>query len=206
MKGCSRLNNFAAPSGQSSVQDLLKTRLIRSSHVNAQPNIALVRTLSMDVTAIIMPNSACAVTFLTTSNGTAPMKSLMQPLKDYTEKYLGLPDHVIRLEAFAGTTAGTDLVALKRVTADISLIVSAETLWIDVAVVDPGCQHYIQRYRSNEVPDAAAKAMETSKRNHYGTVKDPLPFPPASLSSILSPPLSSSLSSIATRQLRILTA
>ena len=40
---------------------------------------------------------------------------------------------------------------------------------------------YIQRYHSIEVPDAAAKAIETSKRNHYGTVKDPLPLPPASV-------------------------
>ena len=106
---------------------------------------------------------------------------IQRVLKDYTKKCLGLPDHAICIEALAGTTAGTDLVAPKRVTADISVIVGAETLWIDVAVVDPGCQHYIQRYRSNEVPDAAAKAMETSKRNHYSTVKDPLPLPPASV-------------------------
>ena len=51
----------------------------------------------MDVTAIIMPNSTCAVT----------MRSKV--LKDYTKKCLGLPDHAIRVEAFAGTTAGTDL-------------------------------------------------------------------------------------------------
>ena len=61
------------------------------------------------------------------------------------------------------------------------VIVGAETLWIDVSVVDPGCHHYIERYRSNEVPDAAAKAMETTKRNDYSTVKDPLPLPPASI-------------------------
>ena len=54
-------------------------------------------------------------------------------------------------------------------------------LWIDVLVVDPGCHHYIEQYRSNEVPDAAAKAMETTKRNHYSAVKDPLPFPTASI-------------------------
>ena len=106
---------------------------------------------------------------------------IQRVLKDYTKKYLGLPDHAICIEALAGTTAGTDLVAPKRVTADVSVNVGADTLWIDVAVVDPGCQHYIQRYRSNEVPDAAAKAMETSKRNHYSTVKDPLPLPPASV-------------------------
>ena len=67
------------------------------SAINAQPSIALARTLSMDVTAIIMPNSTCAVT----------MRSKV--LKDYTKKCLGLPDHAIRVEAFAGTTAGTDL-------------------------------------------------------------------------------------------------
>ena len=187
---------------------------------------------------------------------------IQRVLKDYTKKCRGLPDHAIRLEAFAGVvlcmhsfrptkpmiricgivgrngcialhycvhflrifsfvTRGIeskgvgarsvrsplrlrnaqparenmgieiraismyatrkDLVAPMRVTADISLIVGPETLWIDVSVVDPGCQHYIQRYRSNEVPDAAAKAMEASKRNHYGTVKDPLPLPPASV-------------------------
>ena len=103
---------------------------------------------------------------------------MQRVLKDYTKK---IPDHAIRVEAFAGTTAGTDLVAPKRVTADISDIVGAETPWIDVAVVDPGCQHYIQRYCSKKVPDGAAKAMETSKRNHHGTVKDPLPLPPASV-------------------------
>ena len=108
MKGCSRLNSVAAPSSQRLVQDLLKTRLIRSSHVNAQPNIVLVMTLS-------------------------------------------------------------------------TVTVGAETLWIDVSVVNPRCHHYIQGYRSNEVPDAAAKAMETSKRSHYSAVKDSLPLPPASV-------------------------
>ena len=47
--------------------------------------------------------------------------------------------------------------------------------------MDPGCHHYIERYRSNEVPDAAAKTMESTKRNHYGAVKDPLPLPSASI-------------------------
>ena len=75
--------------------------------------------------------------------------------RDCTKKCLGLSDK-------AGTTAGTDLVASKRVIADISIIVGAETLWIDVSVVDPGCHHSIERNRSNEVPDAAANAMETT--------------------------------------------
>ena len=68
-----------------------------------------------------------------------------------------------------------------------SFIVGVDMLWIDVSVVDPGCDHYIQRYRSNEVPDAAAKAMETSKRSHYSAVKDslPLPFLPASIISFV---------------------
>ena len=66
-------------------------------------------------------------------------------------------------------------------TADISIIIGAETLWIDVSVVDPGCHHYIQQYLSNEVPDAAAKAMKTSKRSYYSPVKDPLLLPPASV-------------------------
>ena len=90
-------------------------------------------------------------------------------------------DQAVHLKAYADTTAVTDLVAPRRVTADISVIVGAETLWIDVSVVDPGCHHYIERYRSNEVPDAAAKAMETTERNHYSAVKDSLPLPPASI-------------------------
>ena len=106
---------------------------------------------------------------------------IQRALRDYTKKCLGLSDQAVHLEAYAGTTTGTDLAAPKRVTADISVIVGAETLWIDVSVVDPGCHHYIERYRSNEVPDAAAKAMETTKRNHYSAVKDPLALPPASI-------------------------
>ena len=86
------------------------------------------------------------------------------------------------------TTAGADFVAPKRVTTDISIIIGAETLWIDVSVVDPGCHHYIQQYLSNEVPDAAAKAMKTSKRSYYSTVKDPLPLPPASVIPLCSRP------------------
>ena len=71
------------------------------------------------------------------------------------------PDQVIYVEAYADTTADTDL------------------------VVNTECHHYIQRYRPNEAPDAAAKAMETTKRDHYSAVKDPpplpLPLPPASI-------------------------
>ena len=52
---------------------------------------------------------------------------------------------------------------------------------MDVSVVDPGSKNYIDQYRSNEVPDAAAKAMEISKRNHYGAVTDPFPLPPGSV-------------------------
>ena len=106
---------------------------------------------------------------------------IQRALRDYTKKFLGLSDQAVHLAAYAGTTAGTDLVAPKRVTADITVIVGAETLWIDVSVVDPGCHHYIEWYRSNEVLDATAKAMETTKRNHYSAVKDPLPFPPVSI-------------------------
>ena len=84
--------------------------------------------------------------------------------RDCTKKCLGLSDK-------AGTTAGTDLVAPKRVIANISVIVGAETLWIDVSVVDPGCHHFIERYRSNEVPDAAAKGT-------YGdNIAEPIPTP-----------------------------
>ena len=122
------------------------------------------------------------------SFGMRRRNEIQRVLKDYTKKYLGLPERAVHLEAFAGTTAGTDLVAPTRVTADISFIVGVDMLWIDVSVVDPGCDHYIQRYRSNEVPDAAAKAMETLKRSHYSPVKDllplPLPLPPAPASII----------------------
>ena len=103
---------------------------------------------------------------------------IQRAIRDYTKKGLGLPDQAVHLEAYAGTTAGTDLVAPKRViTSLLSVIVGAETLWIDVSVVDPGCHRYIGRYRSNEVPDAVAKAMETTKRIHHSVFKDPLPFP-----------------------------
>ena len=40
--------------------------------------------------------------------------------------------------------------------------------------MNPGCHHSIERYCSNEVADAVAKAMETTKRNYYSAVKDPL--------------------------------
>ena len=106
---------------------------------------------------------------------------IQRVLRDYMKKCLGLSDQAVHLEAYAGTTTDTDLAAPKGVTADISVIVGAEMLWIGVSVVDPGCHHYIERYRSNEVPDAAAKAMETTKRNHYSAVNDPLPLPPASI-------------------------
>ena len=106
---------------------------------------------------------------------------IQRVLKAYIRKCLDLPDHAVRLEALAGTTAETVLVPSRRVTADISVTIGPETLWVDVSVVDPGSRNYIERYRSNEVPDAAAKAMETSKRNHYGAVTDPLPLPPASV-------------------------
>ena len=98
---------------------------------------------------------------------------IQRVLRDYTKKCLGLSDQAVHLEAYAGTTTGTDLAAPMRVIADILVIVGAETLWIDVSLVDPGCHQYIEWYRSNEVPDAAAKAMETTMRNHYSAKKTP---------------------------------
>ena len=61
---------------------------------------------------------------------------IQRALRDYTKKCLGLSDRAVHLKAYAGTTTGTDLTAPKRVIADISVIVGAETLWIDVSVVD----------------------------------------------------------------------
>ena len=121
--------------------------------------IALVKTPFMDVTATLMFRFACAATI----RSSGPSKTIRRNTL------------AVHLEADAGTTAGTDLVAQKSLIANISVIVGAETLWIDVSVVDPGCHHYIQRHLSNEVPDAAAKAMKTTKRNHYSAVKEPLP-------------------------------
>ena len=68
---------------------------------------------------------------------------IQRALRDYTKKCLGLTDQAVHLEAYASTTAGIDLVTPKRVSADISVIVGAETLWIDISVLDPGCHHYI---------------------------------------------------------------
>ena len=59
-------------------------------------------------------------------------------LRDYTKKRLGLSDLAVYLETYTSTTASTDLVAQKRVTADISLIVGAEMLWIDVTTTSNG--------------------------------------------------------------------
>ena len=106
---------------------------------------------------------------------------IQRVLKAYIRKCLDLPDHAVRLEALAGTTTETVLVPSKRVTADISVTIGPEAPWVDVSVVDPGSKNYIDRYRSNEVPDSAAKAMETYKRNHYGAVTDLFPLPPASV-------------------------
>ena len=159
MRGCSPLNSFAAPSDRSSVQGLLRIRLTRSSHAN-------VTTPFTDATAISTHRFACAATMrFSGPSETIRRNASACPTKPSTLKL----------------TTGTDLAAPRRVTGDISAIVGAETLWIDVSVVDPGCHHYIERYRSNEVPDAAAKAMETAKRNHYSAVKDPRPLPPASI-------------------------
>ena len=89
----------------------------------------------------------------------------------------------VTLSLALATTHFTDATAISthRFACAATMRSSGITLWIDVSVVDPGCHHYIERYRSNEVPDAAAKAMETTKRNHYSAVKDPLPLPPASI-------------------------
>ena len=116
MQGCSRLNSFAAPFGQSSVQDLLKIRLI-NARVNAQPNIIPVMT----------PFHGCHCN-INASFRMRRRNEIQRVLKDYTKKYLGLPEQAVHLEAFAGTTAGTDLVAPKRLTADILFIVGAEKL------------------------------------------------------------------------------
>ena len=167
MRGCSRLNSSAAPSGQSSVPDQLRIRLAPSSHANVVPRDDPFHGCHCHVKASFRMRRR---------------NEIQRALKDDTKKCLDLLDQVVHLEAYAGTTAGTDLVAPKRVTADISVIVSAETLWIDVSVVDPGCHHYIQRYHSSDVPDAAAQAMETTKWNHNSAVKDPSHLRPSSLS------------------------
>ena len=150
MRGCTRLNSFAAPSGRSSVQGLLRIRLTRSSHANVMLSTALATTPFTDATAISTHRFVCA-----------------------SKKCLSLSDRAVHLEAYAGITAVKDLVAPMRVIADILVIVGAETLWIDVSVVDLGCHQYIEWYRSIEVLDAAAKAMETTKRNHYSAKKTP---------------------------------
>ena len=62
MRGCSRLNSFAAPSGRSSVQGLLRIRLTRSSHANVLLSTALATTPFTDATAISTHRFACAAT------------------------------------------------------------------------------------------------------------------------------------------------
>ena len=127
------------------MQDSLRIHLTLSSHVIVTPYAALATTLFY--------GGHCDV------NAMFPMRchnEIQWALKDCARKCLSLPNQAVHLKAYAGTTAGTDLVTPKRVTDEISVIVGAETLWIDVSVMDPGCQHYIRRYRSNEVPDTAA--------------------------------------------------
>ena len=50
---------------------------------------------------------------------------IQRALREYTKKCLSLSDQAVHLEAYAGTTTGTDLAAPKRVTVDISVIVGA---------------------------------------------------------------------------------
>ena len=50
---------------------------------------------------------------------------IQRVLKDYTKKCPSLPEQAVQL-AFASTFAGMDLVATKRVAADISIIVGVE--------------------------------------------------------------------------------
>ena len=70
----------------------------------------------------------------------------------------------------------------KEVFSDVTLVLGAETLIIDFAVVCPGGAHYLQYpKRSAITQDGAALHIEVFKRRHYATVAPPHTPPPNSV-------------------------
>ena len=92
MRGCSRLNTFAAPSGRSSVQGLLRIRLTRTSHANVTLSTALATTPFTDATAISTHRFACAATIRSSGPSETIRKSASAcPTKPSTLKLMPAP-------------------------------------------------------------------------------------------------------------------
>jgi hypothetical protein len=79
------------------------------------------------------------------------------------------PHNMITTEALVGKTAPNAHGAAREVFSDETLVLGAETLIIDFAVVSPGGAKYLQYpTRSATTLDAAAFHEEASKRRHSG--------------------------------------
>ena len=86
----------------------------------------------------------------------------------------------LTLEPVMGRTALAR--GAKEVKADISLVRAAETLVIDVSIVDPGADQYLLTpYFSFREQDGAAKSMEAHKASHYRSVVTPHLIPEGSV-------------------------
>ena len=92
------------------------------------------------------------------------------------------PHNMITTEALVGRTVPNAHGVTKEVFSDVTLVLGAETLIIDFAVVCPGGAHYLQYpTRSAITQDGAALHKEVSKRRHYATVAPPDTPPPNSV-------------------------
>ena len=90
------------------------------------------------------------------------------------------PQGALTLEPIMGRTALAR--GAKEVKADISLVRAAETLVIDVSIVDPGADQYLLTpYFSFREQDGAAKSMEAHKASHYRSVVTPHLIPEGSV-------------------------
>jgi hypothetical protein len=70
----------------------------------------------------------------------------------------------------------------RNVRTDIKFVKGADTLCIDIAVVDPAAATYMQTPTSSHLyRDGAASKYEREKRQHYSRVSVPSPLPPRSV-------------------------
>jgi hypothetical protein len=89
------------------------------------------------------------------------------------------PHNMITCEALVGKTAPNAHGITGDIFSDVTLVLGAETLIIDFAVVSPGGAMYLQYpVRSATTQDAASLHKEASKRRHYAAVAPPHTPPP----------------------------
>jgi hypothetical protein len=71
---------------------------------------------------------------------------------------------------------------LRTVRTDIMFIKGAETLYIDIAIIDPAADEYQKPPTSSHLrQDGAASKYEQTKRQHYGRVNTPASLPASSV-------------------------